>query len=132
MRARFSPKLSDCTATAKKPLLCDAQEAVELALKGLLRSCGIEVPHVHDVGPVLKRHRSRLPSLTRSEADQLARISRRLARERSAAFYGEEESDASPHELYDTQDATEAVRDASWAVASCRAAMQGRAPSRQG
>ena len=32
----------------------ESQEAVELALKGLLRTVGIDPPHVHDVADVLK------------------------------------------------------------------------------
>jgi HEPN domain-containing protein len=31
----------------------ESQEIVELALKGLLRSCGIDPPRIHDVSDVL-------------------------------------------------------------------------------
>jgi len=39
----------------------EAQEVVELLLKGLLRFTGIEVPKVHDVSKTLDEHFSYLP-----------------------------------------------------------------------
>ena len=39
----------------------ESQEVVELALKGLLREVGVDAPRVHDLGPVLRAERSRLP-----------------------------------------------------------------------
>ncbi|RMF38472.1 MAG: HEPN domain-containing protein, partial [Chloroflexi bacterium] len=33
-----------------------AQEVVELSLKAALRLVGVEVPHIHDVGVLLKDH----------------------------------------------------------------------------
>ena len=96
-----------------------SQEAVELTAKALLRSAGVEVPHVHDVGPALRRNRARFGPAVKPEIDRLARISRRLARERTTAFYGEEESGASPEELYDVEDAHQAAADARWAVELC-------------
>ena len=36
------------------------QEAVELALKGLLRAAGAEVPKIHDVSGALRRNLDRL------------------------------------------------------------------------
>ncbi len=71
------------------------QEAVELALKGLLASRGVEYPKVHDVGPVLKKlfHGKGAEAPPRGLAEVL-RISRDLAMQRAPAFYGEEEFDA--------------------------------------
>ena len=37
----------------------EAQEPVELALKGMLRAIGIEPPKLHDVGGLLVQHRDR-------------------------------------------------------------------------
>lgn len=37
----------------------EAQELVELALKGMLRWVGIDPPKWHDVGSILKEHRVR-------------------------------------------------------------------------
>jgi len=39
----------------------ESQEVVELALKGLLRSIGVDPPRVHDVAEVLLAERARLP-----------------------------------------------------------------------
>ena len=39
-----------------------SQEAVELSLKGVLRLTGIEPPKWHDVGPILKKEKTRFPA----------------------------------------------------------------------
>ena len=39
----------------------EAQELVEPALKGVLRQVGMEPPHWHDVGSILREHHNRLP-----------------------------------------------------------------------
>jgi HEPN domain-containing protein len=69
-----------------------SQEAVELALKASLRLVGVEPPRWHDVGPVLRRETGRFPEWFREEIPRLARISRRLRREREPSMYGDEES----------------------------------------
>ena len=40
----------------------ESQEAVELALKGLLRGVGVDAPRIHDVSEVLIAERERLPA----------------------------------------------------------------------
>jgi hypothetical protein len=67
----------------------EAQELVELALKGMLRGIGVEPPKLHDVGGLLCEHRERFPEDLRGELDDLARISKRLRKERELAFYGD-------------------------------------------
>jgi len=91
----------------------ESQEVVELALKGLLRSCGIEAPRIHDVSDVLLAERERLPAALRPELERLAHISRDLRRDRELAFYGAE--DLTPSSFYSQADATRA-RDAARAV----------------
>lgn len=86
------------------------QEAVELLLKAALRLVGVEPPKWHDVGAVLRREAGRFPSWFRDEVPKLARISRKLRREREPAMYGDEESGLSPSELYDKEDAKEAFQ----------------------
>lgn len=86
------------------------QEAVELLLKASLRLVGIEPPKWHDVGPVLKREVARFPQWFQREVNTLARISRKLRREREPSMYGDEESGAPPNEIYDREDAEEALR----------------------
>lgn len=81
----------------------ESQEVVELALKGLLRSCGIDPPRIHDVSAVLLAERSRLPAELVCEADRLAEGSRQLRRDRELAFYGAE--DLTPSGFYSREDA---------------------------
>jgi HEPN domain-containing protein len=84
----------------------ESQEAVELALKGLLRSRGIDPPRVHDVSEVLLAERPRLPEPLQDEADRLAEASRQVRRDRELAFYGAE--DLTPSGFYTREDAAEA------------------------
>ena len=97
----------------------EAQEIVELALKGMLRQVGVEPPKWHDVGPLLLEHRSRFPPEVADELDALAAISKWLRREREFAFYGD--VDFIPTEEYTLQDAERAIADAQKvvSVASC-------------
>lgn len=84
----------------------ESQEVVELALKGLLRSCGVEAPRIHDVSDVLIAEKARLPKTVADATDELARISRDLRRDRELAFYGAE--DLTPCGFYSKEDATRA------------------------
>ena len=54
----------------------ESQEAVELALKGLLRSFGIDPPRLHDVSEVLRAERERLPASVHGRVDRMAPRSR--------------------------------------------------------
>ena len=84
----------------------ESQEVVELALKGLLRACGVEAPRIHDVSDILLAERGRLPEPLRGEVEALALISRDLRRDRELAFYGAE--DLTPSGFYKRQDAERA------------------------
>jgi len=84
----------------------EAQEVVELALKGLLRACAVDPPRVHDVSEVLRAQRDRLPAAIRDQVEPLAAISRDLRRDRELAFYGAE--DLTPSGFYTRQDAQRA------------------------
>lgn len=84
----------------------ESQEIVELALKGLLRSCGVEPPRIHDVSAILLAERHRLPTDLQCEVDWLADISRQLRRDRELAFYGAE--DLTPTDFYSRTDASAA------------------------
>ncbi len=101
----------------------EAQEVVELALKGLLRSCGVEAPRVHDVSEVLLAERERLPAAAQAHVERLAAISRDLRRDRELAFYGAE--DLTPSSFYTRADATLARDGAAEVV---RVVKQGFAP----
>ncbi len=93
----------------------ESQEVVELALKGLLRACGVEAPRLHDVSDVLLAERGRLPAPVEAQADRLAQISRSLRRDRELAFYGAE--DLIPSSFYSRDDAS-AARDGARLVLS--------------
>lgn len=84
----------------------ESQEIVELALKALLRTAGIDPPRVHDVSGVLLAERERMPPDLREDIDGLAEISHRLRRDRELAFYGAE--DLTPSGFYSRADAEEA------------------------
>lgn len=97
-----------------------AQEAVERALKGVLRAVGVEVPRVHDVGVLLQEHRGKLPEAFHCSVGRWAAVSRRLRREREASFYGDEELDVPPQRLYVRQDAEQTLADAASVLEECR------------
>lgn len=96
----------------------EAQELVELALKGMLRQMGIEPPKLHDVGGLLVEFRDRLPVDVAAQALALARISKWLRKEREFAFYGD--LDFIPTEEYTAEDATRAINDATFVVEMAR------------
>lgn len=87
----------------------ESQEIVELALKALLRSVGIDPPRTHDVSDVLEAEAHRLPEVIRKELDALKRISRDLRRDRELAFYGAE--DLTPSGFYNREDGERARAD---------------------
>ena len=96
----------------------ESQEAVELALKGLLRAFGVEPPRIHDVSEILIAERRRLPESLQDKLDDLASISRNLRRDRELAFYGAE--DLTPSGFYTRADAERARADARKTVAAVR------------
>ncbi|WP_018289759.1 HEPN domain-containing protein [Verrucomicrobium sp. 3C] len=104
----------------------EAQEAVELALKAVLRQAGIEPPHVHDVSGLLRAHRESLAEPIRAHLEELARISTRLRKERELSFYGD--IDFIPTESYTREDAAQALREAGFVVTKAREAVP-RAPA---
>ena len=92
----------------------EAQEIVELALKGMLRHVGIEPPKQHDVGALLVQFADRFEPTVRAYFEELARISKWLRKEREFAFYGE--PDFIPTEEYSADDADRARAGAALAV----------------
>jgi HEPN domain-containing protein len=96
----------------------ESQEVVELALNGLLRSCGVEAPRVHDVSDLLEAERERLPKGVRASSDRLGAISKDLRRDRELAFYGAE--DLTPSTFYSKDDALRALEGARFVVETVR------------
>jgi hypothetical protein len=83
-----------------------AQEAAELALKGLLRYLGVEYPKVHRIGEAVRRAlvSHGLPETT---AQRLATISDLLAQDRELSFYGADDGRPA-EELFDRAAAEQA------------------------
>lgn len=111
-RLKILPVLS--AESAWSDVVREAQEIVELALKGMLRHAGVEPPKWHDVGSILEQYADRFPALTREELSQLVRLSARLRKEREFAFYGD--IDFIPTEQYAEADAARATEDAATSV----------------
>ena len=99
----------------------EAQEVVELALKGLLRHSGVEFPRIHDVSGVLQSEAAQLPASVQKSVAKLCKISKSLRRDREIAFYGTE--DLTPSEFYAKDDAKQAIEDARFVVKIVRTAM---------
>jgi len=87
----------------------ESQEIVELSLKGMLRFVGVEPPKIHDVGGLLLEHKDKFPEDISKRLKKLAKISKRLRKERELAFYGD--IDFIPTEEYTSEDAKEAIDD---------------------
>jgi HEPN domain-containing protein len=99
---------------AHSDVVREAQELVELALKGVLRAVGVEPPKIHDVGPLLVEHISLFVPDVHGEIPRAAEISKRLRRDRELAFYGD--VDFIPTEEYTDADARQAYDDAASVV----------------
>ena len=100
---------------AHSDVVREAQELVELALKGMLRAVGLEPPKFHDVGGLLLEHEGKFSRGAREQLPRAAAISKRLRRERELAFYGD--IDFIPTEEYGTADSERAYDEAAWVVA---------------
>jgi HEPN domain-containing protein len=119
---RSEKRLSALKALFKEEAWADvvreSQEVVELALKGLLRSCNVEVPRIHDVSEILIKEESQIPKSIKPEISKLAKISKSLRRDRELAFYGSE--DLTPKDFYSKEDAKLAMDQAHFVVATVK------------
>ncbi len=111
-RLKILPVLLD--EEAYSDVVREAQEVVELALKGVLRQVGVEPPRWHDVGGILREHRGRLPANVAREVERLAGISAALRKDRELSFCGD--FDFIPTEHYTREHAQQGLDDASWVV----------------
>ena len=103
----------------------EAQELVELALKGMLREVGVDPPKWHDVGPILTEQAERFPDAIRGMLPELVRISHWLRKEREFSFYGD--IDFIPTEQYSAVDSDRAITDALYALEAARQLIEGHA-----
>ena len=92
----------------------EAQEIVELCLKGMLRYVGIEPPKYHDVSPLVIEYQKKFKNISFKEIKRIAKISKRLRKERELAFCGD--IDFIPTEEYTREDAIEAMKGANYVV----------------
>jgi HEPN domain-containing protein len=97
-------------------VLREAQEIVELALKGMLRQVGIEPPKWHDVGGLLLEFADRFPESLQASLSSLATTSAWLRKEREFSFYGD--VDFIPTERYTAADAEKAIAETQIVVAA--------------
>lgn len=98
----------------------ESQECVELMLKGLIRYVGIEPTKTHDVSDVLRANRMRFPDWIQHKIEELADISEELAEERGTAFYGDEQRELAPEEIYFKEDAEESIKSAGIVADVCK------------
>ncbi|MBS7622717.1 HEPN domain-containing protein [Candidatus Bathyarchaeota archaeon] len=67
-----------------------SQEALELAVKAVLRAMAVEYPHEHDVGEALDVIVDRLPQSLRIRVPKIKELLTELSRVRGPALYGYE------------------------------------------
>jgi hypothetical protein len=96
----------------------EAQEIVELALKGMLRRVGIDPPKWHDVGFIFLEYAELFPAAVVPFLPELNRISKWLRRERELAFFGD--IDFIPSEEYTRDHALQAGEEARYVVTAAR------------
>ncbi len=119
-RLKILPVLLD--EEAYSDVIREAQEIVELALKGMLRQVGVEPPKWHDVGSHLKEFGHRFEKPIQAHISRLAEISKWLRKEREFSFYGD--IDFIPTEEYSSEDALRAIEDARFVVAAAEQAIK--------
>ncbi|MDL1957726.1 MAG: HEPN domain-containing protein [Candidatus Desulfofervidus auxilii] len=85
----------------------EAQEVVELLLKALIMSVGLEIPKVHDVSGYIGNHLEFFPEVIKKNFEKIRYISRELRKERELAFYGAH--DWIPGEEYTLEEAERAI-----------------------
>lgn len=95
-------------------VLREAQEAVELAQKAMLRYVGIDPPKWHDVGMIIVEHKDKFPENIQSDLQKIAEVSKWLRKERELAFYGD--IDFIPSEEYTEEDAKKAIEGAKMVI----------------
>jgi hypothetical protein len=106
----------------------EAQEAVEILLKGALRVVAVEPARTHDVADLLRREAGRFPAWFRSEIPALASISTEMAGDRGIAFYGDERQGIGPQDLFNADDADRAVRNLEYVAGLCTRLIESATP----
>jgi len=92
----------------------EAQEIVELALKGILRKFTIDPPKIHDVSKILLEYKYRFSVEEFNLLDSILEDSKWLRKERELSMYGD--IDFIPTEEYDEKEAMRALHAATVSV----------------
>jgi HEPN domain-containing protein len=116
MRLSLLPILKE--KGAHSDVVREAQEIVELALKGMLRQVGLEPPKWHDVGSILVANAGRFDSRVSERIPILAEASEWLRAERELSFCGD--VDFIPTEEYGPKEGLRAAAAARLAVQTAR------------
>ena len=103
---------------AYSDVIREAQEIVELALKGILRQVGVEPPKWHDVGSLLVQHSGRFEHKIALRIPRMAEASEWLRGERELSFYGD--TDFIPTEEYGQGDGQRAIEEAAFIIQTAR------------
>jgi HEPN domain-containing protein len=97
----------------------EAQEAVELMLKGVLRAIFVETLDTHNVAEALQSNRSRFPPWFARHIDRLSVISAEMAADRGPSFYGDEQRDIPPQQLFFEPEAAAALAQLEFVQEQC-------------
>jgi HEPN domain-containing protein len=96
-----------------------SQEALELAVKAVLRSMAIEYPREHDVGEALHVIEDRLPAYLKTEVPKLKELLTELSRVRGLAFYGYEMEGIPPSKAFSNEYANRIFSEVKRLVQAC-------------
>ncbi|KPV64434.1 MAG: HEPN domain protein [Candidatus Bathyarchaeota archaeon BA1] len=96
-----------------------AQLAVELTLKALLKKFTGDFPKIHDVGAALMEHAEKLPEPVKEKVGRLWFISKTLAAWREPSVYGLEARQVAPDKLFGKKDAEVAIGYAEEVYTAC-------------
>lgn len=101
-----------------------AQESAELAVKAVFRFAGLEHPKSHVLGRLVRKDLRRLGILADDVIQTLADFSDALSLDREPAFYGTHDG-VPASELFDEEDAKDALRKAEWILQTARGVIPG-------
>ena len=97
-----------------------SQESLELTLKAILRSVGVEYPKEHDVSDAIEENLEKFPEWIRSVTSKLEEGSTWLSERRGTSMYGDEIAGKPASQLFTSEDSAKAVEYASHAVEVAR------------
>lgn len=96
-----------------------SQEALELAIKAMLRYLAIEYPKEHDVGDVLFEVLEKIPDFLKNRIPRMRELLSELARVRGPAMYGYEREGIPASRAFGKEYAKETLREVKELVELC-------------